>query len=145
MKQIIFVCLFRALRLVVLVSVRDIRAGEELFSTYFTVVRWLHARIVTSKGNNTDTSGEALHHFTEVQCMLKIRTLSRKKAVIFIMIQHVHGHLCMTMCTVLLKVHSSSAAVRHDNPMCLRTQDMQLAYVVELNNICVRYLDKIIL
>lgn len=29
----------RALRLVVLVSVRDIRAGEELFSTYFTVVR----------------------------------------------------------------------------------------------------------
>lgn len=144
MKQIIFVCLFRALRLVVLVSVRDIRAGEELFSTYFTVVRWLHARIVTIKGNNTDTS-EALHHFTEVQCMLKIRTLSRKKAVIFIMIQHVHGHLCMTMCTVLLKVHSSSAAVRHDNPMRLRTQDMQLAYVVELNNICVRYLDKIIL
>lgn len=144
MKQIIFVCLFRALRLVVLVSVRDIRAGEELFSTYFTVVRWLHARIVTIKGNNTDTS-EALHHFTEVQCMLKIRTLSRKKAVIFIMIQHVHGHLCMTMCTVLLKVHSSSAAVWHDNPMCLRTQDMQLAYVVELNNICVRYLDKIIL
>lgn len=144
MKQIIFVCLFRALRLVVLVSVRDIRAGEELFSTYFTVVRWLHARIVTIKVNNTDTS-EALHHFTEVQCMLKIRTLSRKKAVIFIMIQHVHGHLCMTMCTVLLKVHSSSAAVRHDNPMCLRTQDMQLAYVVELNNICVRYLDKIIL
>lgn len=45
-----------------------------------------------------------------------------------------------------VKVHSSSAAVRHDNPMCLRTQDMQLAYVVELNNICVRYLeDKMIL
>lgn len=45
-----------------------------------------------------------------------------------------------------VKVHSSSAAVRHDNPMCLQTQDMQLAYVVELNNICVRYLeDKMIL
>lgn len=131
MKQIIFVCLFRALRLVVLVSVRDIRAGEELFSTYFTVVRWLHARIVTIKGNNTDTS-EALHHFTEVQCMLKIRTLSRKKAVIFIMIQHVHGHLCMTVycvikgsqfiCSCPTWQSNVSSNTRHAACICSRTK-----------------------
>ena len=39
-------CCFRPRRLVVLRSLRNITAGEELFSTYFTVVKWLHEYVL---------------------------------------------------------------------------------------------------